>query len=87
MRRGALESYALAMLSELSTSVDERIASTIVARARRRWLPLRLVPTPWMLALAKPTATLIRRRLARAAATTLAFAGGLLALVLLVSSV
>jgi hypothetical protein len=56
------------MLSALGASADRWIANAIVARARRRWLPLRLLPAIWIRPLAKPVATGIRRRLSRTAA-------------------
>ncbi|HEY3727430.1 MAG TPA: hypothetical protein VGL51_09670 [Solirubrobacteraceae bacterium] len=73
------------MLSALSASVDRLIADAILARAQRRWLPLRLVPAAWIRPLVKPTATLIRREISRAAATTAAIVGVLVAFLLLIS--
>jgi hypothetical protein len=71
------------MLRALGASVDRRIANAIVTRARRRWLPLRLIPAAWIRPLAKPAATLIRRELSRTAVTTIAIAGALIAVLLL----
>jgi hypothetical protein len=71
------------MLSALGASVDRRIANAIIVRARRRWLPLRLLPATCMRPLVKPAATLVRRKLVRTAARTTAIAGLLGAALLL----
>jgi hypothetical protein len=73
------------MLSPLGTSLDRWIANAILTRARRRWVPLRLVPARWIRPLVTPTATLIRRELTRTALTTAALAGAAAALLVLVS--
>lgn len=70
------------MLSALGASLDRRIATAIVASARRRWRPLRLLPAAWIQPLVKPAATLIRRELSRTAIRTVAIAGALIALLL-----
>jgi hypothetical protein len=72
------------VLSVLGASVDRWIANAIVARARRRWLLARLVPATCIRPLVNPAATVIRRRLSRAAVTTMATAGFLIAVLLLV---
>jgi hypothetical protein len=72
------------MLSALGASVDRRIANAILARARRRWFPLRLVPATWIRPLVQPAATLIRRQVSRTVATTAATVAVLVALVLIV---
>jgi hypothetical protein len=71
------------MLKALGASVDRRIANAILARAERRWPPLRLVPVAWMRPLLKPAGTLIRREVAWTAAPMIAVVGLLVALVLL----
>jgi hypothetical protein len=60
------------MLSALGASVDRRIANAILARARRRWLPLRLVPATLIRPLALPAATVIRRQVSRTALALIA---------------
>ncbi len=74
------------MLSALSTTLDRWIANVIVARARRRWLPLRLVPAAWIRPLVRPSATLIRREVSRTVATTAAVGAFVIVLLLFVSS-
>jgi hypothetical protein len=71
------------MLNALAAPLDRLIANAIVSRARRRWLPLRLVPAAWMRPFVKPAATLIRRELSRSAATAVVTAGVLLTVVVL----
>ena len=73
------------MLYALGAWVDTRIANAILARAERRWPILRLVPGAWMRPLLKAAGTRVRREVSRAAAHTIAVAGLLIALVLLVS--
>jgi hypothetical protein len=74
------------MLDALGASVDRRIADAILAHARRRWRPLRLVPETWIRPLLRPTATRIRREISRAAVTTVMAAGVLVAVLLLVGA-
>lgn len=74
------------MLSALSTTLDRWIANVIVAHARRRWLPLRLVPAAWIRPLVRPSATLIRREISRTVATTVAVGAFVIVLLLSVGS-
>jgi hypothetical protein len=79
----AVAAYPRVVLSALGACVDRRIATVILARARRRWPLLRFVPATWIRPLVVPAATLARREFSRAAATTLVLAGALIALLLL----
>jgi hypothetical protein len=58
------------MLSALADRLDRRLANIILARARRRWPLLTLIPARWLGPLASPLATRLRRSLARGALTT-----------------
>ena len=58
------------MLSALAGRLDRRLANIILARARRRWPLLTLIPAGWLGPLASPLATRLRRSLARGAITT-----------------
>ena len=58
------------MLSALADTLDRQLANVILARARRRWPLLTLIPTGWLGPLASPRATRLRRSLARGALTT-----------------
>ena len=57
------------MLSALADSLDDRLAKLILARARRRWPLLTLIPAGCLGPLASPLATRLRRSLARGAFT------------------
>jgi hypothetical protein len=67
------------MLIALVARLDRCIADLMLARARRRWPLLRLVPRPCIRAVILPAATLARQDVVRAVAV-----GGLLAGVLVV---
>jgi hypothetical protein len=54
------------MPSDLSAAIDSRLEDLIVAWARRRWRPLRLVPARWIRPAAAPMARRLRRLLSRA---------------------
>jgi hypothetical protein len=58
------------MLSALADRLDRRLANIILARARRRWPLLTLIPARWLGPLASPLAVRLRRSLARGALTT-----------------
>jgi hypothetical protein len=49
----------------LGAAIDKRLADLIVARARRSWPLLSLVPRSWIRPVVQPTATRLRRALAR----------------------
>jgi len=53
------------MPSELSAAIDSRLEAVIVARARRQWPALRLVPARWIRPAVAPTALRLRRLLSR----------------------
>ena len=57
------------MLSAIADRLDRRLAKIIMARARRRWPLLTLIPASWLGPLASPLATRLRRSLARGALT------------------
>ena len=57
------------MLSALADRFDHRLAKVILARARRRWPVLTLIPAGWLGLVASPLATRLRRSLARGALT------------------
>ena len=71
------------MLTVFTARVDRRIANAIIARARRRWPLLWLVPDSVIRPLVMPSARTIRRELAHTALTRVAPAGALVGLVLL----
>ena len=58
------------MLSALGDRLDRRLAKIILARGRRRWPLLTLIPAGWLGPLASPRATRLRRSLARGVITT-----------------
>jgi hypothetical protein len=71
------------MPSGLSAAIDRRLEDLIVAWARRRWPPLRLVPARWIRPAVAPMALRLRRLLSRpvlAAATPIGIILGLLIL-------
>lgn len=76
--------YPRPMLRALGAFLDRQIANAILARARRRWRPLLLVPAAWMRPVMKPVAVQIRRELARTAAWTMGTVGVIVVLLLLV---
>jgi hypothetical protein len=53
------------MPSGLSAAIDRRLKDLIVAWARRRWPPLRLVPARWIRPAVAPMALRLRRLLSR----------------------
>jgi hypothetical protein len=69
------------VLATLSTRVDRRIADLMLARARRRWPLLRLLPRTCARQLILPTATLARQDLVRVVVLAALFAGALLLLI------
>jgi hypothetical protein len=68
------------VLTVLSARVDRHIADLMLARARRRWPLLRLVPSTFARRLILPTATLARQDALRVVVLTALLAGALLAL-------
>ena len=57
--------YPRAMRTGVSALIDGRLQDLIVARTRRRWPVLRLVPAPWIRSAVKPTAVRLRHSLGR----------------------
>jgi hypothetical protein len=55
------------MLRAVGATLDRRIASSMVARAQRRWPLLALLPASWIRPALIPTATVVRREFARTA--------------------
>jgi hypothetical protein len=55
------------MRIDLSTSIDRRLEALIVARVRRQWPVLRLIPARWIQPAIEPTAVRLRRSLTRGA--------------------
>ena len=72
------------MLSALADRLDHRLAKIILARARRRWPLLTLIPAGWLGPLASPLATRLRRSLARGALTASATIVAIIVLVTIV---
>jgi hypothetical protein len=66
----------------LSARVDRRIADLMLARARRRWPLLRLLPRTCARQLVLPAATLARQEMVHVVVLTALFAGALLLLIL-----
>jgi hypothetical protein len=50
----------------MDRAVRGRLEALVIARARRRWPALRVVPTPWLRPMVKPTVFRLTRSLARA---------------------
>jgi hypothetical protein len=73
--------YPRAVLTQLSTRVDRRIADVMVARARRRWPLLRFLPRTCARQLILPAATLARQDVVRIVVLAGLFAGTLLVLI------
>jgi hypothetical protein len=73
--------YARPVLTVLSSRVDRRIADVMLARARRRWPLLRLVPRTCARQLLLPAATLARQDLARVVVLAAMLAGAVLLLI------
>lgn len=70
------------MVTSLSARVDRRVADLMLARARRRWPLLRLLPRTCARQLILPAATLARQDLVRVVVLAALFAGALLLLIL-----
>ncbi len=70
------------MLRLLFACVDRRIADLMLARARRRWPLLRLVPRMCVRQVILPAATVARQDAVRVVALAVLFAGTLLVLIL-----
>jgi hypothetical protein len=68
------------VLTVLSARVDRRIADVILARARRRWPLLRLLPRGCARQLVLPAATLARQDVVRVVVLAASLAGALLLL-------
>jgi len=69
------------VLRLLFDRVDRRVADLILARGRRRWPLLRLVPRTCVRPLILPGATLARQDVVRAVVLAASFAGVLLVLI------
>lgn len=69
------------MLSVLFARVDRRIADLMLARARRRWPVLRLVPRTWVRPVVLPAARVARQDVVRVVVVAALFAGTLLVLI------
>jgi hypothetical protein len=65
----------------LFARVDRRIADLMLARARRRWPLLRLVPRTYVRQLILPGATLARQDVVRVVVLAALLAGALLVLI------
>jgi hypothetical protein len=79
--RGAA-AYPRTVLRVLFARVDRRIADLMLARARRRWPLLRLVPRTCVRQLILPAATLARQDVLRVAVLVVLLAGAPLVLIL-----
>jgi hypothetical protein len=71
------------MSTGLSAAIDRWLQDLIVARTRRRWPVLRLVPARWIWPAVAPAAPRLRRRLARALLAAAMSTGIILALLIL----
>jgi hypothetical protein len=69
------------VLAALAARLDRHIADLMLARARRRWPLLRLVPRPCARPLILPAATLARTDLLQVAVLTVLFAGAVVSLI------
>jgi hypothetical protein len=76
--------YASQMRDRTRAAIDRRLEGMGVARARRRWPVLRLVPAGWVRPLIKPTVVRLRVSLLRAALVLVLTAGSILTLLILV---
>jgi hypothetical protein len=70
------------VVTPLSARVDRRIADLMLARARRRWPLLRLLPRTCARHLILPAATLARQDAVRIVVLAASFAGAVLLLIL-----
>jgi hypothetical protein len=70
------------VLTVLSARVDRRIADLMLARARRRWPLLRLLPRRCARQLILPAATVARQDVVRVVVLAASLAGALLLLIL-----
>jgi hypothetical protein len=75
--------YARVMRSELGAAVDRRLAGLIIARLRRSWPLLKLVPASWIVPIVAPSARRLRRSLSRGAAGVTVCAGAVIVLIIL----
>ncbi len=57
--------YPRAMRTALSTAIDRQLEALIVARVRRQWPVLRVVPARWIRPTIAPTAVRLRRSVSR----------------------
>lgn len=53
--------YARAMRTQLGAAIDRRLAALIIARVRRAWPLLNLVPASWIIPVVTPGARRLRR--------------------------
>ena len=74
--------YARVMRSELGAAVDRRLAGLIIARLRRSWAVLKLVPASWIVPIVAPRARRLRRSFSRGAAGVTVCAGAVIVLVI-----
>jgi hypothetical protein len=74
--------YARVMRSELGAAVDRRLAGLIIARLRRSWPLLKLVPASWIVPIVAPRARRLRRSLSRGAAGVTVCAGAVIVLII-----
>jgi hypothetical protein len=68
------------MPSGVSAAIDKRLEHVVVAWARHRWPPLRVIPARWLQPVVAPTARRIRRLLTRAVLATAISVGIIIAL-------
>jgi hypothetical protein len=71
------------MPSRLSAAMDRRLEDPIVARTRRQWPALRLVPARWLRPAVARTALRLRRLLSRGVLAAATPIGIILALLIL----
>jgi hypothetical protein len=76
-----VETYPRSVLTVLFARLDRRIADLMLARARRRWPLLRLVPQAFIRPVVLPAATLARQDVVRVAVVVGLIVGTLLALI------
>jgi hypothetical protein len=81
-RRSRLRLTLAPVVTSLSARVDRRVADLMLARARRRWPLLRLLPRTCARRLILPAATLARQDVVRVVGLAALFAGSLLLLIL-----
>jgi hypothetical protein len=71
------------MRSGARAAIDHRLEGLMIARARRRWPVVRLVPAGWIRPVIKPTVVRLRLSLVRAAIATAVAVGSILTLLIL----